>query len=283
VILYLDTNIVSYLAITPRAPWTAIGVGNLKRRLIDEQRAGRLAFNGSAYHIEEASRISGARRRDFFRVFWDLVGPRLLTPTDDLVKEEARIGRPLTANEPYVTFRLCSDIRSWSLNASALDGLAEDVRNLVERVAMEQTERREAARAQLTALYAGKTVAEVTAAWWSDNEALIADWVLRNMQNSKEDLSLPHDEDLWPAPRQLQSAWAMTAYHLARIFLNVGLGRKISHGDTHDARHYASSHYGDVFVTDDRALKETHELIPAPKVQIVSFDAMASLVGVTPH
>ena len=56
-------------------------------------------------------------------------------------------------------------------------------------------------------------------------------------------MGLAEGKSSWPKPRDLQTAWAMHAYQMARIVMNVGLERKIGDGDIHDAHHFASAWY----------------------------------------
>ena len=68
---------------------------------------------------------------------------------------------------------------------------------------------------------------------------------------SKEHLQLGADEEQWPKPTDMQTAWAMHAYMMARIVMNIGFNGKVGDGDVHDAHHYASACYADIFVTED--------------------------------
>ncbi len=68
---------------------------------------------------------------------------------------------------------------------------------------------------------------------------------------------------------------AIHAYHMAKIVINVGLNRRISEGDAHDAHHYAAACYADALVTQDAALKDTLNFIPNPSVGLLSFEEFA--------
>ena len=100
---------------------------------------------------------------------------------------------------------------------------------------------------------------------------------------SRERLGLSEDRDTWPQPRAVQTAWAIHAYHMARIVMNVGLLRTIGDGDAHDAHHYASACYADILVTEDGPCRETLQLIPNSPVTVLSFGDFASQFGLTPH
>ena len=74
----------------------------------------------------------------------------------------------------------------------------------------------------------------------------------------------------------MQTAWAIHAYMMARIVMNIAFNRKIRDGDAHDAHHYASACYADVFVTEDGAFRDTLAIIPNSPVTVLSFDEFAA-------
>jgi len=92
------------------------------------------------------------------------------------------------------------------------------------------------------------------------------------MRNSQQRLGLLADPAAWPKPQALQSIWRFHAYKMARIFLNVGEGRKVLGSDMYDAHHYVAASYTDLLVTDDAGFQATCEAIPNPRLKVVTFE-----------
>jgi hypothetical protein len=148
-----------------------------------------------------------------------------------------------------------------SKSKADLDGLATGVKAFVDKSVADSAARRGSATQKLEATYANLTPAEVSKRWWTDADTTIEDWVKDYIASSKEHLGLGDDMSAWPKPSDLQTAWAMHAYMMARIVMNIGFNRKIGDGDAHDAHHYASACYADVFVTEDGAFRDTLKII----------------------
>jgi hypothetical protein len=282
--VYLDSHCLAY-ALGQPVPngWTSGGIRRLQDSILASLRDDRIVICGSEFHIEEAARISqlDARRR-FYTFFWEIVKWYVLLPTYDLVRKEAELCRPLEASEPFHEFWRRQTLRKATKDDAIVDDVAKAVADSVKKQADDGATRRENASNKLKALYSGKSSAEVSKAWWADAEAHVEDWMNDYIENSKEHLGISGDRSTWPKPRDLQTAWAIHAYHMARIVMNVGLHRKIGEGDVHDAHHFASAWYTDIFVTDDRAFRDTIKIIPNTPVTTLSFDEFALQLGVTP-
>jgi hypothetical protein len=283
--VYLDSHCLAY-ALGQPVPngWTSGGIYKLQESILAGLRDDRIVICGSEFHIEEAARISEPdTRRRFYRFFWDLVKWYVLLPTHDLVLKEAELCRPLEATEPFHEFWRRQTLRKATRDDAILDDVARAVADSVKKQADEGAVRRENASNKLKALYVGRSTAGVSNAWWANAEAHIEDWMNDYIENSKEHLRLSADRNTWPKPRDLQTAWAMHAYQMARIVMNVGLQRKIGEGDVHDAHHFASAWYTDIFVTDDGAFRDTIKIIPNTPVTALSFDEFAFQLGFAPN
>jgi hypothetical protein len=281
---YLDSQCLAYTFGQPLyTGWTRAGTERLRAAIADAFRDDRIVICGSQFHLEEASRIpdEGARRR-FITGFWDLVKWNLLLPTYDLVKLEAKLGRPLEANEPYEEFHYRQRVRRGLRDQTNVGGIASAVLQHVDRSRTSTEARRTRALQTLQARYANRTPAEVTRAWWQEADAQIEDWMNDYIGSSKEHLGLSDDASTWPKPRDLQTAWAIHAYQMARIVMNVGLQERIGDGDAHDAHHFASAWYTDVFVTEDQALRRTINIIPNTPITVLSLNEFATQLGVPP-
>ncbi len=280
---YLDSNAWAYCVGPPGLQgWTAAGTKALRESITAAVRSGGVNVIGSQYFVEEASRISnvGARNRvlDFF---WETTGWLLLIPIDELVPLEVVAGGPLDGSQQFDTAQRRMLIKAWSLKPGRLDGLAPAVAALVQKSAAEQAIRKKEVTTKLRATFRDMTPEKATQKWWEDAPALIDDWVSDYLVKFAERLGLPADKDLWPAPARMQTLRAIHAYHMAKIVINVGLNRRISEGDAHDAHHYAAACYADALVTQDGALKDTLNFIPNPRVGLLSFEEFAQELGVS--
>lgn len=283
--IYLDSQCMAYLLGQPvldSKGWTAArtrALGDAVDRAIGD---GTVVLYGSHFHLEEASRIShdDARRR-FMDFFWCKVKWNVLLPTQELAVAEAQLRRALEGTEPFEEFWRRQDLRRVSRSKSDLDGLAAGVKAFVDNSVADSAARRASATQKLEAAYAKLTPAEVSKRWWKDADATIEDWVKDYIASSKEHLGLGDDAAEWPKPRDMQTAWAMHAYMMARIVMNIGFNRKIGDGDGHDAHHYASACYADVFVTEDGAFRNILDIIPNSPVTVLSFDELAAQFGIT--
>jgi hypothetical protein len=285
--VYLDSNCISYLlgqSVLGGSTWTDKGTASLRtavRRAISDDR---ITVCGSHFHLEEASRMSEEARQRILDFYWELVRWHVLLPTHELSIEEAAAGRSLRANEPFETFERRQSLRRLSRDSSKLNAMAIDVKSWVDRHIEDAASMKQKLETRLAAEVSGMKPDEVTRRWWSGGGvAMIADWVRDYISYSKDHLKLGADPASWPEPRQMQTAWAMTSYLMARVYMNVGLGRKIGPGDAHDAHHYASACYADVLVTEDTAFNKTIAEIPDQPLTVLTFGDFASQFGIAPH
>lgn len=283
--VYLDSQCFAYLFGQPVfTGWTRAGAQDLREAVLAALRKDQIVMYGSHFHLEEASRIpDDLQRRRFLEFFWDAVSWYVLLPGHDLAKEEARVCRRLEGAEPFEDFWTRQRMRRLSRNPASLDELGQMVVNFVDQNVAAATTRRGQAIQRYQALYANMTPAQVTRRWWQDAEAHIDDWVRDHIANSKHHLELGNDPAVWPSPRDLPTVWAIYSYQMARIVMNVGLGRTIGDGDAHDAQHFANACYADIFVTEDGGFRDTLAIIPNIPVTVLSFCEFAAQFGVRPH
>jgi hypothetical protein len=162
-------------------------------------------------------------------------------------------------------------------------GLANDVKTFVDEGVNGLRARKETLTIRLQAQFAGMTPQEITREWWTMAPNNIDSWVKDYMRSSKEHLALGDDETQWPRARSQQTAWSMHAYSMARVFMNVGLNRRIGDGDVHDSHHFAAACYAQTFVTHDGVFRETLAQVPNLPVEVLDFNQFAQRIGVAPH
>jgi hypothetical protein len=281
---YLDSNALSFCCFGHLGGWTKTGAAALQQALSSSLKSDAISILGSHFHIEEASRIpSQADRRQFFEMFWSLVGWLLLEPTSTLVKLEAQNGGPLTGYDAFESVVNRQLIKRYCQNDAKLAELATDVKAYVDKNVADLRTRKATVEARLQAQFTGMTPAQITAEWWKSAPSQIDDWVKDYIANSKAFLELPDDQSSWPTPQSQQTARAIHGYSMARVYMNVGLNRKIGDGDPHDAHHYGAACYAQTFVSHDKALRDTIAEIPNQPLEVLDFNQFAQRMGVQPH
>lgn len=284
--VYLDSQCMAYLLGQPvlsSKGWSASGTQVLRGAVDRALADGTVVLYGSHFHLEEASRIrhDDARRR-FIDFFWSKVKWYVLLPTHDLAIAEARRRQTLEGNEAFEEYWRRQELRRMTKTKPDLDALAAGVKAFVDKSAADSAARRVSAEKKLAAAYANLAPAEVSKRWWDDAPTIIEDWVKDYMATSREHLQLGVNEEHWPKPADMQTSRAMHAYMMARIVMNIGFNRKIGDGDVHDAHHYASACYADIFVTEDGAFRDTLNIIPNNPVTVLSFDEFAAQFELEP-
>lgn len=281
--VYLDVNVISNLMGRARKGWTQAGLDDLRSAALRARRDGLVAFIGSHYHIEEASRMPANLRGPFLEFFWDAVAWNLLLPVNELTLAEVGYRAPLEGAAAFDTYQRRQAIRRATSDEQALNLMAADVATFVSSNAVASKARRDEIKGRLAKKFANKKPAQVTREWWEDAEVEIASWVAEYMGTDAARLGLPADRAEWPEPQQMQSAWAITGYLAARAALVVGMSGAVMDGDTYDTFHYASACYADVVVTEDAAFRETMAAIPNNPVTSLTFDQFAAQLGFTPR
>jgi hypothetical protein len=276
--VYPDTNAFSYFV--QRQGWPDDILATARATLVSAVRTGELRVIGSQFHLEELSGIHDvALYRRVTDFFWDVVGPFLLRPTTDLVEGEARVRRRLDGNERFDSWTRVHQIRAAMRQPEFAREIADAVHQMVVRTRTDSTESREQYRARLAADYDSRTPAEVIALWWANANAQIDDWTSDYLRVEADRLRFENDGILTPS--SIPTARNLHAYLMARVFLNVGLNRRIGDGDIYDAHHYASGAYTDVVVTADAGLRETCGVIPNA-VRTIDFEAfLQEHLGIT--
>lgn len=279
---YIDVNAMSHTlggdSLLPG--WTQVGADALRASLAAAIRRGDIAVFGSHFHLEEASRIGDVeKRRRLFNFFWATTGWLLLMPTYKLVKDEVKSGGRLCAYDPFEAVMDRAVMKQRCKNDAKLDELGADVKAYAEKYKRDT----EARRIAIATKFSGMTPQEVVKQWWPIVSKDFSEWIQDYLENSKDHLGLSDDRSSWPTPGSQQTAWAMHAYMMARIYMNVGLGRKIGDGDVYDAHHYAGACYADTFVTHDGPMRATLAEIPNQPIEVLDFNQFAARLGVAPH
>jgi hypothetical protein len=282
---YCDNNAFGdFLDPRTGSAWTRRGLSQLRVAVLQSVSRGTVVMLGSLYHLEELSapRRREEARREMIRFFFDTVRWNLLLTVSEIVRLEAKYRRRLEHNEPFDTFERRQRVKAAMLGGDRLNDLAQRVKHFADSKALDMLAIREKVTERLADAHPNLSVHQIVTRWWAESKINIDDWTRTYIEQSLARLRLSDDPSLWPTPDEAPSARNFISYQMARIALTVGHGRAIKPSDTHDAYHYASTCYGDVFVTEDKGCRETIEFIAGP-LRVISFDGLPTELGVPPH
>ncbi len=263
---YLDTNAVTYLY--SHREFSEDQLATVRHRLAARESSVVLLASPSV--IQELVPIRRHDWRLFQRLSSDLrhlVGRGLLEHTNHLVEAELHRCRAVRETERLLTRE---DRRGlWSLFRSArvADAVARQTREETEEFKRDEERHRETVRSQFNRPHISRSLRE----WWSDVEPVVEDWA-REFIRGRGRPYLPAGVDPESVdPKSIQALWHFYAYKMARIYLNVGEGRRIQPSDLLDAHHFVGASYAGVLVTDDRAFRETIDVIPGIAFRVLTF------------
>ncbi len=260
---YLDTHAYSLLA-QPRHQ-------SLRRNILRLRQNDLIEIVGATAVIEELAGISRTDEKHFrsvLRIFWRLVGNRVLRDRPQLIEGEltnsGRLQRARYFLPPAIVARLKAfqmwDLRDWK-------DLADDVYDQSDRVCQQL----EAETPDTTDRQLRKNAARLEL----DDELcrLGVDEILHEIGRSREGTNQPVVARL-----PCTSAYCLIFGALLKKHW-TSYGRRLRRSDRFDLDHYANAAVSACLVTNDRALTDTAKLIHATPVEIISTDEFARRVG----
>ena len=156
--VYLDTNTFNYFIRDDKWPDATLAQG--RARLRDAVRAGRLRCVGSEYHLEELARITFKEPDHYLSVaalFWDVVGPYILRPTNELIEREALLRGRAEGNDRFAYWTIVQTLRSTMRRLDFAQEVGEAVYERMRQSRVTWSARRQAATAALAAQAPGET------------------------------------------------------------------------------------------------------------------------------
>lgn len=222
--------------------------------------------------LQELMGTAGANAAKYERIvemFFDLVGPRLLLPLAQRHILEAINGGLLATDRRFANREVRRDAKSAATKQQAVFEIADEV--YAEGANFKRKE--EAIRADLKRglAEAGESAKPQRLREWY--RTLDIDDLVKNVAeegNNRGHYAIEVGEDC--GPTRFPSLWMFTASRLARIPATLGEGRKIQPSDLADAHHVASGPYVDLFVTNDRELRRTIELMSCRALPFTCVD-----------
>lgn len=271
-LVYLDTNAASNLFRPGAADDVRVRAAEL---LLDDARGGRSPIVFSVAILDELAAVAKHDRGLFDRItgFLWLGETHLLRSTYDLAHLEVAARRRLVDRERFESRDIRRDVRRWYGQSAFLAERAADVRRQTEEFKREEEARRADVRRQVAASpQIRRSIAVESRDWWTTAEQRIDEWVRESWAADAKDYGLPPDAESWPQPSSIPTVWGMFAFKMARMHLNIGENRRVDGSDFHDAHHYVAASYAEVLVTDDARFRQTCELIPTTRFQVIGLE-----------
>lgn len=226
-LVYFDTNIWNRLVEPEGPPFS-------ERELVDAYRSGGLAIVGSIVALEE---LVGAARSDMHkykrmhRLFWRLVGSRVLRPLNERHIAERDIGGALPEDARYLSKGLVSRARQETVRGHSAIAISTAV--LAQKIERFTADRVAKASARRSLTDAGFDVRAGVLAWFEE-DASFDEWA-----TDAAAAGASHGQGEWPAGQvatvdTLPSAWMFAGYMLARVHQTLGLGADLKKSDRDD-------------------------------------------------
>ena len=274
---YLDTNAISSLL--PRNDGQVVHAADLRRRLRAARRYRQVTMLSSVVTIQELMGVAEndwGRYSRLVRLVFQFVGMNFIEDVRELWVREYLLGRAARGRERLSSAELVGNLRRQSLQRELVADVMKDVRAFQARFKEEEESRREGVRARFAEhLQPGEDPAQAVRKWWSDAEEHIASWARTTLGTMLDLRGVSHPDLSNYNVRALPTLWNFHAYKLARIEMNVGENRRIETSDPADAHHYTLGAYATVFVSDDRAMRDTCRAIPHASVDPIALSIFA--------
>lgn len=252
--VYLDTQQYRYL-VDPRP-----ALGCPAELLRDAVNRGTIEIVGSLEILQELTLITLGNHRAYLEqldVFTDLVGRRILQPTDERHLAEQRHGGLLDDDARYLPRDRRRQILRGARNHREAAGVAEEATS--GKQAYAATEQRMRATVKEALAVNGERVTFATMSKWFEQVDL-DEWNRDVVEEGMRKGLYRHDPGTGTGLEQFPTSWLLNSYRAARTVYTIGDGRRIKPSDLADAHHAACGAYYDILVTDDAGFIDTLEL-----------------------
>lgn len=224
---------------------------------------GSIEIVGSLDVLQELVEAAPRARRkseDMVELYLELVGPRLLLPLNERHVSEVRSGGLLCEQARYATRATRREVAKLARSRREVLDLAEVLGDEKSTFRASEIETQHNIRARLDEA-GGQPSAALMRQWLRELD--IDEWVAELVEEGNR--LGHHDVAVSDAgPDRYPSAWTFYAIRLARLVATLGEGRRIARSDLADAHIVSSGPYVDVVVTDDKALRDSLEILDRP-------------------
>lgn len=273
---YLDTNVISHLATPERTDH------KVRQRLALLVRSGVIEMIGAAEIIEEFAGMARGNPEQFarsLRLFWTLVGDKVLVGRKRLLVREIRKGSMLSRAEALLdagTVRQLQtlpldDMDGWDEIAKGVRGQGEDFKNGMH----------ESAEKVHDVMLETVTAREVrkNAGQFEVSERTIKDWYQHFLRSNVASLGLSEDEAKWPDVGLLPCMRAFVSIFAALTKKHhMSFGHQYRGGDQHDVDHYPNAAIAGCLVTSDRPFRNTAGLVTWRSFPVIDTEELLARV-----
>jgi hypothetical protein len=284
--IFLDTNAVSYFFTYPNMDTRDLKCA--RQALREKVSAGELVVVGSLNVLEEvmmASQSHPGQYRRMRKLLVSVLESRWLWPLDKRYREEVRGGGGLLPEgSRYVPRGTRRGLIKMLSQKGRVDNLQAQIRRDFDQFKSDEQQVRANVLADLKSRpeferlsdkETNMAIREGMREWWAGVDR--GEWARDLLRDAVSRGHFSQDPADWPDPHTASpSLWHFLSYRLARIYLNVGEGRRIARSDLYDAYHYSAAAYADVLVTDDRAFQDTCNLLEDRPFLLSSFEEFVS-------
>lgn len=274
----LDTQIWTNL-LEARGSRTASQVSAILGAVRTAARSGRCGCVVNIAVFDELVRLEAGNRRLYRQILGlidELAQKRMMRSFSQLAAGEIAARGPLDGLDGDAVYVTRDERRAILKAAGRRRFTAAVAKGVAERVSQFKSEE-EARRIEVLALLGAPDIKEFRKLEPEIN-TLVDSWVLDHLRLARRS-ALPQDEKDWPRPSELPLIRGFLHYKIARIWLNVGEGRKINESDYYDAEHFACATYADFLVTEDKSFRETCRLAARPRPKVVDLDELVGLIN----
>lgn len=277
--LILDTNVFGDLI-----EWDQADPTPIRDRLIAASNGNLVCVQGSLEVFAEATRVFRSRPGHFRKIaelLFQLVGDRWMLPL--LERWQPELAQPGLLADRALYLNLGQRRRLSNLNNRdrAIDSIAEEIARQAAqyKIDTEATRSEILARLRQEGFQTQSQIRQAYIRWF--NEVDTQQWCRDMLDDGVKLGQFPAPLNRWPDLQQaIPSLWHWMRFRLARIALEVGEQRRIAASDEYDARHYsAAAGYSDIFVTNDRLLRETCAMIGETHFRVANLLELDKILG----
>ncbi len=277
--IFLDTQQWNYLV--AKTGYSDDSLTIARQQLTERVKSGELIVVGSLPLLQE---LMGVAVKDPIKwerlrqLVFDVVGNRWLLPLNERYVREIARGGLLTESERYVRRPERRKIERISRKLAQAIDIADATHGEVSTFKSEQDGIRRAIYEKLGAVD-GRPPKDIHAGieqWWGQRE--LEGWLSGIIEAGIARGHIPLDTSYVVSAATMPSVWHFTDYKQARIKLNLGEQRSIKPSDYVDADIYGVTPYVDVLATDDRAFRETCQLLDNKSLVLKDFAGLLDMV-----
>jgi hypothetical protein len=277
--IFLDTQQWNYLLAKPGHSDDELTVA--RGQLINQVTCGALIVVGSLPLLQELMGVAvkdQGKYEQLRQLVFAVVGNRWLLPLNERYVGEIVRGGLLPESGRYIRRPTRRKIEQLSRKPSQVVNIADATHGEVSTFKGEQDVIRREIYGKLGAVDGrlSKDIHTGIKQWWDRRD--LGDWVSGIVDASIERGHIPSGTHCVVSVDTMPSVWHFTDFKHGRIKLNLGEQRSIKPSDYVDADIYGLTPYIDTLVTDDRAFRETCQLLDDGSFTLSNFEGLLEML-----